>query len=162
MPTHILKGYVTCHATGNLVPKFVKQKSAVPTFALMEFQRTQTQQKRYDLSEADEQWVKDLKCMQKQTALQKAQAEHQLQEIIEDHEITTEVLLQRLDDVLDCSDEVHYLKKQLETAYENHKWLLEKEDEMLKARDAELNKATIDEAKKLREKSKQALKAYHD
>jgi len=50
-------------------------------------------QKRYDLSREDEQWVKDLKCMQKQSALQKAQAEQQLYEIIEDHEITTEVLL---------------------------------------------------------------------
>ena len=116
-------------------------------------------QKRYDLSREDEQWVKDLKCMQQQSALQKAQAEHQLYEIIEDHEITTEVLLQRLDDVLDCSDEVHQLKKQLETEYQNHKWLLKNEDEMLKARDAKLNEATLDEAKKLRE---QAYKAYHD
>lgn len=50
-------------------------------------------QKRYDRSMEEKQWVRNLYCMQKQTALQKAQAEHQLYEIIEDHEITTEVLL---------------------------------------------------------------------
>lgn len=43
--------------------------------------------------------------------------------------------------------------------YEKHKWLLKKEEKMLKARDAPLNKATLDEAKKLRE---QAYKAIDD
>ena len=50
-------------------------------------------QRRYELRKEDEQWVKDLKCMQQQSAFQKAQAEHQMYEIIEDHEITTEILL---------------------------------------------------------------------
>ena len=63
-------------------------------------------QKRYDLSQEAEQWVKDLNCMQQQSPFQKAQDEYKMREILEDHEITTEILLQRLDDLLDCSDEV--------------------------------------------------------
>ena len=44
--------------------------------------------------------------MEKPSAFQKAQDEYKMYEIIQDHEITTEILLQRLDDLLDCSDEV--------------------------------------------------------
>ena len=44
--------------------------------------------------------------MEKPSAFQKAQDEYKIYEVIQDHEITTEILFQRLDDLLDCSDEV--------------------------------------------------------
>jgi len=60
-----------------------------------------------------------------------------IKDTIEDHEISTQVLLQRLDSVGRVSDEVNELKENMQKIYDEWKWCLEKEDQAQKAKDAD-------------------------
>lgn len=86
-----------------------------------------------------------------------------IKEILENAEITTEVLLQKLDELHGLDDEIYGLKQSIKNKNKGYEFALKKEKEHIAAAEANPNSAeVIEEAKKLREMAEKALKAAKD
>jgi GTP-binding protein EngB required for normal cell division len=87
VPTHIFERLVKCHVTGKDVPKFAKQRTAMPIYQNMHINTR--------LEAPESTWVQNLQMNKKVDPLER----ELVREIMEDHDITTEVLLQKLDGI---------------------------------------------------------------
>ena len=105
-------------------------------------------------------WVKNLHY--KKLKLTKLE-EFNIKEILEDTDIKTEVLLQKLDKVNELSDDVATLKNKIKKELHNYNFVLEKENQMVAEANAETSSPEqIALIKKTREAAEERFKNYKD
>lgn len=119
------------------MPKILKKKSSTPIYLQLELDRSPTKknQPKAAIGQIDEQWVKDLQIFKRQTPEERALFE----DILKHDEITTDVLIAKLNKVETLSEEVSELKQQLQDYYNQYKWALETEKRQIAARDELVN-----------------------
>jgi hypothetical protein len=141
VPTHIFENYVKCHVTGKQMPKFAKKRTAIPIYQNMYINTLQ--------NAPESTWVQNLQMNKKVDPLER----ELIREIMEENDITTELMLQKLDKIEELNQAVNDLKHKLKKELHTFHYMLQKEDEAKQA--AEENPRdpkVIEQGRKMREK----------
>ena len=109
-------------ANGKPIPKFVYKKTATAVYSTLTFGPP----KKKKVHE-DEQWVKDLNLFKKDTAETIAYRK----QVLDDHQETTEELLEMLEDIDDVQDDVSSLCKEMTEQHMKLYYVVKSEDEMI-------------------------------
>jgi hypothetical protein len=125
VPTHIFERFVKCHVTGRDVPKFAKKRTAMPIYQNMHINTR--------LEAPESTWVQNLQMNKKVDPLER----ELIREIMEDHDITTEVLLQKLDGIEELNQDLHDLKHKLKKELHAYEWMTKNEAEAKAEADAD-------------------------
>ena len=84
----------------------------------------------------EEQWIRDLQIFKRQTTSEKKG----VQRVLDDNEVTTEMVDKELDHVATILKEIEHLKQSLDYVCHQYQWLLENDDRQIDERDKTLTK----------------------
>jgi hypothetical protein len=108
VPVDLLNKYVKCHVTDREQPKFVKKRSAIAAYNVLEFNEKPAPKLQSD----------HLENMNNAILTRKDQ--QIIRDAIENHDITTDKLLMCLDNVENLQDDCTELREKMEQEYKRY------------------------------------------